>query len=80
MLILMSKPASERGGTSDRAFMAFKLHQFFCGAGRLYSTLREPTAAASRSMVNFLIRKRKKLDSIRLSSAGTAGKSIIQSF
>jgi superfamily II DNA/RNA helicase len=43
MLILMSKPASERGGTSDRAFMAFKLHQFFCGAGRLYSTLREPT-------------------------------------
>ena len=42
MLILMSKPASERGGTSDRAFMAFKLHQFFCGAGRLYSTLREP--------------------------------------
>ncbi len=42
MLILMSKPASERGGNSDRAFLAFKLHQFFSGAGRLYATLREP--------------------------------------
>ena len=42
MLILMSKPASERGGNSDRAFLAFKLHQFFSGAGRLYSTLRVP--------------------------------------
>jgi Lhr-like helicase len=42
MLIHMSKPASERGGSSDRAFLAFKLHQFFSGAGRLYSTLREP--------------------------------------
>ena len=42
MLILMSKPASERGGADDRAFLAFKLHQFFSGAGRLYSTLREP--------------------------------------
>ncbi len=42
MLILMSKPAAERGGNSDRAFLAFKLHQFFSGAGRLYSTLREP--------------------------------------
>ncbi|MGO9062088.1 MAG: DEAD/DEAH box helicase [Candidatus Binataceae bacterium] len=41
MLILMSKPASERGDTGDRAFLAFKLHQFFCGAGRLYCTLRE---------------------------------------
>ena len=42
MLILMSKPASERGGSGDRAFLAFKLHQFFSGAGRLYATLREP--------------------------------------
>ena len=42
LLIIMSKPASERGGSSDRAFLAFKLHQFFSGAGRLYSTLREP--------------------------------------
>lgn len=41
MLILMSKPASERGGTGDRAFLAFKLHQLFSGAGRLDSTLRE---------------------------------------
>jgi hypothetical protein len=42
MLILMSRPASERGGVGDRAFLAFKLHQFFSGAGRLYATLREP--------------------------------------
>ena len=42
MLILMSKPANERGGVGDRAFMAFKLHQFFSGAGRLYATLRAP--------------------------------------
>lgn len=42
MLILMSKPGNERGGNGDRAFLAFKLHQFFSGAGRLYSTLREP--------------------------------------
>jgi hypothetical protein len=42
MLILMSKPASERGDSGDRAFLAFKLHQFFSGAGRLYATLREP--------------------------------------
>jgi hypothetical protein len=42
MLILMSRPASERGGEGDRAFLAFKLHQFISGAGRLYATLREP--------------------------------------
>jgi Lhr-like helicase len=37
MLILMSRPADERG---DRAFMAFKLHRFLSGAGRAYATLR----------------------------------------
>jgi len=42
MLTLMSRPASERGGTGDRAFLAFKLHQFFSGAGLVYTTLREP--------------------------------------
>jgi len=42
LLILMSRPASDRGGTSERAFLAFKLHQFVSGAGRLFSTLREP--------------------------------------
>lgn len=41
-LILMSQPASERGGTGDRAFMAFKLHQFISGAGHVYATLRLP--------------------------------------
>jgi hypothetical protein len=40
MLILMSRPADERGGTGDRAFMAFKLHQFLSGAGHVYATLR----------------------------------------
>jgi DEAD/DEAH box helicase len=35
--------ARERaGGSGDRAFLAFKLHQFFSGAGRLYATLRKP--------------------------------------
>jgi Lhr-like helicase len=40
MLTLMSKPAAERGGEGDRAFLAFKLHRFFSGAGHVYSTLR----------------------------------------
>jgi hypothetical protein len=40
MLILMSRPASERGGAGDRAFMAFKLHRFLSGAGHVYATLR----------------------------------------
>ena len=40
MLILMSRPASQRGGAGDRAFMAFKLHRFLSGAGHVYATLR----------------------------------------
>jgi Lhr-like helicase len=40
MLILMSQPANERGGTGERAFMAFKLHRFLSGAGHIYATLR----------------------------------------
>ncbi len=40
MLTLMSLPSGERGGTGDRAFMAFKLHRFVSGAGFVYSTLR----------------------------------------
>jgi hypothetical protein len=42
MLIAMSRPASERGGSGDRAFLAFKVHQFISGAGRLYATIRYP--------------------------------------
>lgn len=42
MLILMSRPASERGGSGSRAFLAFKLHQFISGAGVVYATVREP--------------------------------------
>jgi Lhr-like helicase len=39
MLTIMSKPASQRGGTGSRAFLAFKLHQFLSGAGQVYATL-----------------------------------------
>jgi len=42
MLTLMSMPARERGGSSDRAFLAFKLHRFIAGAGQVYATLRGP--------------------------------------
>ena len=38
--MMMSRPASERGGTGDRAFLAFKLHRFISGAGHVYATLR----------------------------------------
>lgn len=43
MLAIMGKPERERGGTSSRAFLAFKLHRFISGAGQAYSTL-EPSA------------------------------------
>jgi hypothetical protein len=39
-LMAASRPASERGGKGDRAFMAFKLHRFISGAGHVYATLR----------------------------------------
>jgi RAD3-like DEAD/DEAH box helicase len=42
MLMMMSRPATERGGSGERAFLAFKLHRFFSGAGRVYGTLRSP--------------------------------------
>jgi Lhr-like helicase len=35
-----SLPERERGGTGERAFLAFKLHQFLAGAGELYTTLK----------------------------------------
>lgn len=40
-LSLISLPETERGGQSDRAFMAFKLHRFISGASSLYATLRQ---------------------------------------
>ena len=40
ILMLMSRPANERGGAGDRAFLAFKLHRFISGAGHVYATLR----------------------------------------
>jgi hypothetical protein len=39
-LMLASRPASERGGEGDWAFLAFKLHRFISGAGHVYATLR----------------------------------------
>lgn len=39
MLIMMSRPGAERGGTGERAFLAFKLHRFISGAGHVYATL-----------------------------------------
>lgn len=41
MLTLMSLPEAERGGSSDKAFMAFKLHQFISGAGFAYTTAQD---------------------------------------
>ena len=43
MLLMMSRPASERGGVGERAFLAFKLHRFISGAGHVYATLRGPS-------------------------------------
>lgn len=42
IMTVMSKPAKERGGKGERAFMAFKLHRFISGAGHVYATLRAP--------------------------------------
>jgi Lhr-like helicase len=39
MLTLIGKPEDQRGGTNDRAFLAFKLHRFISGAGRAFATL-----------------------------------------
>jgi DEAD/DEAH box helicase len=39
-LMLASRPAHERGGEGDRAFLAFKLHRFISGACHVYATLR----------------------------------------
>lgn len=48
MLMLMSLPAAQRGGSSDRAFLPFKLHRFISGAGLIYSTL--PSRAVPRTV------------------------------
>ena len=42
MLAMMGKREDQRGGTSSRAFLAFKLHRFISGAGQAYATL-EPS-------------------------------------
>jgi Lhr-like helicase len=40
MLAMMGRREDARGGTSPRAFLAFKLHRFISGAGRAYATLQ----------------------------------------
>jgi hypothetical protein len=40
MLAMMGRREDLRGGTSQRAFLAFKLHRFISGAGRAYATLQ----------------------------------------
>jgi Lhr-like helicase len=42
MLTMMSRSASERGGSGERAFLAFKLHRFIAGAGFVYSSVKRP--------------------------------------
>lgn len=42
MLSLMGRREDARGGSSDRAFLAFRLHRFISGAGRAYATLADP--------------------------------------
>jgi hypothetical protein len=44
MLSLMGRREDLRGGTGDRAFLAFKLHRFISGAGRAYATLESAPA------------------------------------
>lgn len=39
-LTRVSLPETARGGTGDRAFLAFKLHRFIAGSGEVYTTLR----------------------------------------
>jgi superfamily II DNA/RNA helicase len=39
-LMLASRPAHERGGNGDGAFLPFKLHRFVSGAGHVYVSLR----------------------------------------
>jgi Lhr-like helicase len=41
-LAILALPEKERGGSSDRAFMAFKLHRFIAGAGDIRTTLQPP--------------------------------------
>jgi len=40
-LTLVSLPENQRGGSGDRAFLAFKLHRFISGAGEIFTTLAE---------------------------------------
>ena len=39
MLSLIGSPENERGGTGDKAFLAFKLHRFISGAGKIHTTI-----------------------------------------
>ena len=39
-LTKVSLPEAARGGSGDRAFLAFKLHRFIAGSGEVFTTLR----------------------------------------
>ena len=41
MLSLIGSPETDRGGTSEKSFLAFKLHRFISGAGRIFTTLED---------------------------------------
>jgi len=60
ILILMSKPA-ERGGTGDRAFLAFKLDQLFSGEAALIRRSGSSVGVSSRWTASFSTRRTMKL-------------------
>ncbi|MES2434126.1 MAG: DEAD/DEAH box helicase [Pseudomonadota bacterium] len=39
-LTRVSQPETQRGGSADRAFLAFKLHRFIAGSGEVFTTLK----------------------------------------
>src|SRR5437016_12340652 len=81
MLMMMSRPASELGGTGERAFLAFKLHRFFSGAGHVYATLRGPAHRwVTLDGQRFETRRTQRLGCTRSSFAEIAGRNIIRSF
>ena len=49
MLMMMSRPANERSGTGDRAFLAFKLHRFISGAGHVLRNAPKSGPAAGHA-------------------------------
>jgi hypothetical protein len=78
-LMLASRPAQERGGIGDRAFLAFKLHRFISGAGRVYATLRGPASGVLPSTASAFTPMTRRRGSTPPFSVATAARSIIPS-